>query len=85
MKPHDSQPPTLWTEVVESVQRGESLAAERALNEFCRQFRPVIYRFFRQRGLSTQYAEDFTKELLAGPVVSRGALVVLWLGAQQSS
>src|ERR1043165_8688871 len=70
MKPQGTLPTTLWTKVIEVIQYGNGEAAERALNEFCGQYRPVIYRFFCQRGCTHEDAEEFTQDFFASRILS---------------
>ena len=55
-------PTTEWTRIIEVIQRGTDDAALEALGEFCEQYRPAIYGFFRRRGCGHEQAEDYTQD-----------------------
>ena len=71
MKQPGPQTSTLWTQVIEVIQKGEGPAAERALNDFCEHYRPVIVGFFGQRGWTPEQAEDLTHDFFASRILSR--------------
>lgn len=62
---------TQWTQVIEVIQNDTSEAAERALNEFCKQYRPVILGFFGQRGWNPEQAEDLAHDFFDQRIISR--------------
>jgi DNA-directed RNA polymerase specialized sigma24 family protein len=62
---------TLWTQVIEVIQSGDSQSAELALAQFCEQYRPVILGFFCRRGWEHGQAEDLTHDFLAAKVFRR--------------
>jgi DNA-directed RNA polymerase specialized sigma24 family protein len=54
-------PTTQWSQIIEVIQQGDSPTAEAALAEFCQQYRPAIYNFFRRQGSNHAEAEDLTQ------------------------
>jgi RNA polymerase sigma-70 factor (ECF subfamily) len=71
MKEPDSSTTTLWTQVIEVIQQGDGQAAERALAQFCEQYRPIILGFFCRRGWQHEQAEDLTHDFFASRILSR--------------
>ena len=71
MKDPDQSTTTLWTQVIEVIQKGDGQAAERALAQFCEQYRPVIVGFFCHRGWEHGQAEDLTHDFFAAKILSR--------------
>lgn len=64
-------PRTLWTQVIEVIQKETGDAADRALSRFCEQYRPVIFSFFLQRGWSRDQAEDLAHDFFGSRIVNR--------------
>jgi RNA polymerase sigma factor (sigma-70 family) len=62
-------PATQWTQVINVIQEGNEAAAWAALAQFCEQYRPAIYNFFRRRGSSHEEAEDYTQAFFSGRIV----------------
>lgn len=71
MKEASQSTATLWTQVIEVIQQGDGQAAERALAQFCEQYRPVILGFFCRRGWEHGQAEDLTQDFFAAKILSR--------------
>ena len=71
MKEADSSTTTLWTQVIEVIQQANGLEAERALAQFCEQYRPIIFGFFCRRGWEHGQAEDLTHDFIAAKILSR--------------
>lgn len=65
-------PTTQWTQVIALVQNKEDpAAAERALAEFCGQYRSAIYSFFRRKGCGHEEAEDHTQAFFESRIIER--------------
>ena len=64
-------PATQWTQVIEVIQQGADEAAWAALGEFCEQYRPAIYGFFRRRGCTHEQAEEYTQEFFLTRIHAR--------------
>jgi RNA polymerase sigma factor (sigma-70 family) len=62
-------PTTQWTQVIETMQKGDDQAASAALSEFCEQYRPAVYHFFCRHGCNHERAEDFTQEFFASRIL----------------
>ncbi len=70
MKPPGSLT-TLWTQIIFVIQTGGEEAANRALEQFCQQYRPIIHGFFRQKGCRHEQAEDYTQDFFASRIITR--------------
>jgi len=65
-------PTTQWTQLIALIQNKEdAAAAERALGEFCGQYRSAIYSFFRRRGCRHEEAEDHTQAFFESRIIER--------------
>jgi DNA-directed RNA polymerase specialized sigma24 family protein len=62
-------PPTLWTQILEPIQRGDDAAAQKALVEFCQRYRQAVYEFIRRRGCGHEDAEDLTQSFFQSRVL----------------
>jgi len=71
MKEPNQSTTTLWTQVIEVIQKGDGHAAERALAQFCEQYRPVILGFLCRRGWELGQAEDLAHDFIAAKILSR--------------
>jgi RNA polymerase sigma-70 factor (ECF subfamily) len=55
-------PTTQWTQVIAVIQKGDDVAVEGAINDFCGSYRMAVYHFFRRQGCSHETAEDYCQE-----------------------
>jgi DNA-directed RNA polymerase specialized sigma24 family protein len=65
-------PTTQWTQLIEVIQKGDGDSASSALGEFCVQYRPAVYNFFRNHAkCSHEHAEDYTQNFFSKRILEK--------------
>jgi DNA-directed RNA polymerase specialized sigma24 family protein len=57
--------------IMQVIQNGDGNSAERALEQFCRQYRNAIYGFIRRRGYSHERSDDLVQEFLTSRIFQK--------------
>ena len=55
-QPAGRYPTSMWTQVIDVIQKDDGEWAWAALSEFCQSYRPAILRFFRRHSSSPEQA-----------------------------
>ena len=77
MKPENNLPPpgfypsTLWTQVIQAIQQGDTDASWAALEQFCVSYRPAIRSFFRRHSRGEDEADDLTQRFFESRIHTR--------------
>ena len=64
-------PTTMWTQVIDVIQKGDGDLAWAALSEFCQSYRPAVLSFFRRHSSSPEQAEDYTQAFFESRILKR--------------